>query len=311
MNEIGNYFGLETANFPLDWLNGRVALNSGRNALRYIVQAYNIKKIFVPSYTCIFVWEALKSEGCELIFYHVDKNFMPASEFQQDDFILYNNYFGVCSKQIEILHKKYKNLIIDNTQALYSSQKGLASFFSLRKFFGVPDGGLAWCDKKLNQDFETSVSYHLCTHLLKVYDKGVDSGFINFMKNEIAIDNAPIKEISNLTKTLLKNVNYEKSKQIRLENFKILHEKLGKTNELKLDLTKDDVPVVYPYLVKDETLRKKLTENNTFLISCWPDIEKYLSSDELYLKKYLLPLPLDQRYKKEDMEKILFTLDNL
>ncbi|HSQ98235.1 MAG TPA: hypothetical protein VLL98_06000 [Rickettsiales bacterium] len=305
MNEIGNYFGLETANLSIDWLKDKVGLNSGRNALRYIVRAYQIKKIYVPAYTCAFVWSALEAEKCELIFYHVDKNFMPVSEFGDNDFILYNNYFGVCGKQVKILHKKYKNLIIDNTQALYSLQKGLASFFSLRKFFGVPDGGLAWCDKKLNENFETAVSYHLCTHLLKIYDKGIDAGYINFIKNEVVLDSELIKKMSNLTRILLKNVNYEKAKQIRLNNFKILHEKLATSNELKLDLAKDDVPMIYPYVINNETLRKKMEENKIFLIPCWPDIDKHLSNDELYLKKYLLTLPLDQRYKEEDMKKIL------
>ncbi len=308
MTEISNYFSLETANLPLNWLNDRVALNSGRNALRYIIRAYKVKKIAVPAYTCAFVWDALKTEGCELVFYHVDKSFMPAAEFSEDNFILYNNYFGVCGRQVEVLKRRYKNLIVDNTQALYSSQKGLAAFYSLRKFFGVPDGGLAWCDKRLSEDFEKATSYHLCVHLLKSYDKGCENAYVNFMKNEIAIDNLPIQKISNLTMALLKNVDYEKSRQIRLKNFNVLHEKLAKNNELKLNLIKDDVPMVYPYLIKNDLLREKLMKNKIFLISCWPDIEKFLSADELYLKKYLLPLPLDQRYNENDMNKILEVL---
>lgn len=308
MEEIGGCFGLECADFSVDWLKNKVALNSGRNALRYIVRAYQIKKIYVPTYTCAFVWDSLKDEGCELSFYHVDKNFMPTIEFSEDSFILYNNYFGVCGNQIEVLKQKYKNLIIDNTQAFYSSQKGLAAFYSLRKFFGVPDGGFAWCDKKLNDDFETSVSYQSCIHLLKTYDKGSDASYINFMKNEFTLDNSPIKKISNLTMALLRNIDYDKTRSIRLNNFNILHKKLSKSNELNLSLAADDVPMVYPYLIKDELLREKLIKNKIHLISCWPDIEKFISNDELYLKKYLLPLPLNQRYGEKDMKKILEVL---
>lgn len=305
MEEIGNYFSLETVNMPTNWLDGKIALNSGRNALRYIVRLYKIKKISVPVYTCAFVWEALKAENCEITFYHIDRNLVPIVDFAADDFVLYNNYFGVCEQQVKKLAKKYKNLIIDNTQALYSLQKGRGAFYSLRKFFGVPDGGLAWCDGCLNENFEEAVSYHLCTHLLKTYDMGVDASYMNFMKNEIALDNTPIKKMSNLTKTLLRNFDYKKSRKIRLENFKILHKELKKTNELKIDLAKDDVPMVYPYLIKNELLREKLKENKVCLINCWCDIDKYLSDDEKYLKKYLLPLPMDQRYGKKDMERIL------
>lgn len=304
MFEIGNYFGLESANMPTNWLDGKMALNSGRNALRYIVRLYGIKKIAVPFYTCAFVWDALKAENCEINFYHIDKNFMPIVNFA-DDFVLYNNYFGICGQQVKELAKKYKNLIVDNTQALYSLQKGRGAFYSLRKFFGVPDGGLAWCDGYLNENFEEAMSYHLCTHLLKSYDMGIDASYMNFIKNEIALDNAPIKKMSNLTKILLKNFDYEKSRKIRLENFKVLHKELLNINELKIDLAEDDVPMIYPYLIKNELLREKLKENKIFLINCWPDIDKYLFDEEKYLKKYLLPLPLDQRYGKQDMERIL------
>ena len=308
MKEIGGYFGLECANFSLDWMKNKIALNSGRNALKYIIRAYKIKKIAVPTYTCQFVWDSLKTEGCEIIFYQVDKNLMPTVEFSKDDFVLYNNYFGVSEDRVKTINEKYKNLIIDNTQALYSQQKGLASFYSLRKFFGVPDGGLAWCDKKLNEDFEVATSYQSCIHLLKIYDKGYDSGCINFLKNEISLDSAKIKKMSNLTMTLLKNINYDKIKKIRLDNFNILHKKLANSNELKINLSNNDVPMVYPYLVKNDNIRKKLEENKIHLISCWPDIEKFASADVLYLKKYLLPLPLDQRYNEEDMERTLKAL---
>lgn len=308
MKEIGGYFGLECANFSTDWIENRILLNSGRNALRYIIRAYKIKKIAVPTYTCPFVWDSIKAENCEISFYNVNKNLMPTTEFSSDEFILYNNYFGICGNIIKDLSKKYKNLIIDNTQALYSKQKGLASFYSIRKFFGVPDGGLAWCDKKLNKNFETSTSYQSCIHLLKIYDKGYDSGCVNFLKNEISLDGAEIKKMSNLTMALLKNVDYEKIREIRLNNFNILHEKLAQSNELKINLSSDDVPMVYPYLIKNDDLRKKLEGSKINLISCWPSIEKFISSDELYLKKYLLPLPIDQRYSREDMKKVLKVL---
>ncbi len=308
MEEIGGYFGLECADFSLDWMGDKIALNSGRNALRYIVRAYGIRKIAVPTYTCQFVWDSLKAEGCEMFFYQVDKNLMPIIEFPEDIFVLYNNYFGISEDRVKVLNKKYKKLIVDNTQALYSQQKGLASFYSLRKFFGVPDGGLAWCDKKIEEIFEISTSYQSCIHLLKIYDKGYNSGYINFLKNEISLDNAEIKKISNLTMALLKNINYDKIKKIRLDNFNILHKKLAESNELKIDLSKNDVPMVYPYLIKNDNIRKKLEENKINLISCWPDIEKVASDDVLYLKKYLLPLPIDQRYSIKDMERILKAL---
>lgn len=305
MNEIGNFFELETANLSLEWLNDRILLNSGRNALKYIVKAYNIMEIYVPFYTCRFVWDILKDEGCKVNFYHVNKDFLPIDKFRKSDYILYNNYFGICDKQIDLLKTSYNNLIIDNTQAFYSNQKCLASFFSVRKFFGVPDGGFAWCDKKIEDKLNIASSYHLCIHLLKAYDKGHDNSYINFLKNEVEIDKMPLQIMSNLTKSLLKNINYDNSRKIRLENFQILHNALGDKNELKFNLTENDVPMFYPYLTKNTMLWQKLKGNGIYLISCWPQIDEFLSNDELYLKENLIPLPLDQRYNKSDMQKIL------
>ena len=233
-----DFFALETAEMPTKWIGDRILLNCGRSALRYIVRTYGIKELYVPSYTCQFVWDVLRDEGCKLDFYHIDKNFLPTKTFEKDAYILFNNYFGICDTQVEFLKLKYKNLIIDNTQAFYSNQKGLASFYSLRKFFGVPDGGLAWCDKKLNIELEKSNSYHLCMHLLKAYDKGYDDSRLNFIKNELEIDKMKMEAMSNLTFAMMKNINYLKCKKIRINNFNLFQKYLNDTNELKIELKK-------------------------------------------------------------------------
>ena len=56
MKEIGGYFELERG--PFKPYHDGVYLNSGRNALRYIVRKLGIHKIHVPYYTCPVVFEA-------------------------------------------------------------------------------------------------------------------------------------------------------------------------------------------------------------------------------------------------------------
>ena len=306
MQQIGNFFELEIAKFSTSWLDDKILVNSGRNALRYIVRLYKIKEIFVPAYTCQFVWLVLMEEGCKINFYHIYKNFMPITEFDKNSYIIYNNYFGICDNQINQLKQKYKNLIIDNAQAFYSQQMGLASFYSIRKFFGVPDGGLVFCNVKNKLKLEKSISYNRCIHLLKAYDKGCDASYINFLKNELEIDKLPLQEMSNLTKALLQNINYNKVKKIRLKNFNFLHQVLKNSNELKINLTNGDVPMLYPYLINNsQKLQEKLKSNGIFLTDCWPQIEKYLSKNELYLKQNLILLPIDQRYNVKNMKNII------
>ena len=98
--EIGGFFGLEI-NEKKEFYPDLISLNSGRNALRYIIRAYSIKEIYVPYYTCPVVWDVLEAENCKISFYNIDKNFMPTQEFEQDSYLLYTNYYGVCGNNCE------------------------------------------------------------------------------------------------------------------------------------------------------------------------------------------------------------------
>ena len=120
----------------------------------------------------------------------------------------------------------------------------------------------------------------------------------------------PMQEMSNLTLALLDNINYTKCKNIRLRNFNILNDFLKNSNQLNIELQKDDVPMFYPYLNEDKTIIERL-KNIVYLVECWPQIDKFLSSEELYLKNNLMLLPIDQRYSKKDMNAIINVIEVL
>lgn len=306
MKEIGGYFSLECGH-TASYHKNAVALNSARNALRYVIRTYNITEMYVPIYTCPVVWDSISAENCEIIPYDVDDNFIPIGDISSDAFILYNNYFGICGNNIDILSKKYKNLVIDNAQSFYQPHCGLASIYSPRKFFGLPDGGLVICDKKLNDEFETAVSYDLCSHLLKRIDLGAQAGYIDFQKNDDALINRPVQKMSNLTVTLMGNIDYNSVRQQRLKNFAFLHATLKDKNELNIDLTDDDVPMVYPFKTKDKDLRVKLIQNKIFVAKYWPAEENgcMKSAAAQTLADTITALPIDQRYDESDMQRIL------
>ena len=58
-NEIGGYFQLEL-NKDREYHDKAIALNTGRNALEYILRAKIFKKIYLPFYTCDVLLEPLK-----------------------------------------------------------------------------------------------------------------------------------------------------------------------------------------------------------------------------------------------------------
>ena len=190
--EIGGYFGLEIEQ-KFDNVKNQIALNSARNCLRYVIRAFNIKEIYIPYYTCPVVWQAIQKEHCKIKFYHIDKTFMPDIDLPSEAYIVYTNYFGICSKNVKDLTKKYKNIIVDNSQAFYMPKYGIASFNSIRKFFGVPDGALLYIDKRLNEDFEQDVSFNRCSHLLKRLDIDAQFGYKDFCKDDDSLIDEPIK----------------------------------------------------------------------------------------------------------------------
>lgn len=306
MREIGGYFDLECGHNTL-YHNDAVALNSARNALRYIIRAYNIRAIYAPFYTCPVVWDAIMAENCEIIPYDIDDNFMPMGDIPGDAFVLYNNYFGVCGNNVVTLSKQYQNLIVDNAQAFYTKNRGLASIYSPRKFFGLPDGGFAICDKRLPDAFETSVSYDLCTHLLKRIDMGANAGYPDFQKNDGALIGRPIQNMSNLTTRLMGNIDYDFVRRVRMENFEQLHNALAGKNRIQINMAADDVPMVYPFRTDDRALRSRLIENKIFVAKYWPKEDNGCmdSVPAETMANTIVPLPIDQRYDADDMKRIV------
>jgi hypothetical protein len=306
--EIGGYFELETYGEP-PLRDGGIALNSGRNCLRYIIRAYDIKELYVPYYTCPVVWSAIKEEGCAIRYYEIDEHFLPITAFHKDSYVLYNNWFGTCGEQVQQLASTYPLLIVDNAQSYYSDPCGMASFYSPRKFFGVPDGGVLYCDKQIDAALETDMSFDRVLHLLKRFDMGASAGYEDFKNNDRLISRLPMMGMSALTTAMMQNVNHVRTRKIRNDNYQYLWDRLQDANELELSRS-IDAPMVYPLLVHNAALRENLIEAKVYVAKYWDGIERAAPADSraIYLRDYLLPLPIDQRYTVDDMERIAQTI---
>ena len=304
--EIGGYIEVDFGNKRNNYHPQAEKINSGRNGIRYAIRVYNIKELWVPYYTCPVVWKAIEDEGCKCKFYSINENLMPILHCDPNDYILYTNYFGVCSEQTQILAKKYKNLILDNAQAFYMKPFGISSSYSARKFFGVSDGGYVYCNKKLTETFERDFSYDRFLHLLKRVEVDSNFGYADFIKNDDSLIGENIKQMSNLTSKILENIDYELCKSRRLENYNYLNSKLAKYNQYNASIL-DDIPMYYPFLINNDLLRKKLVDNKIYIPKCWRNMEQKClkNSYELFLQTYMHPLIIDQRYDIEDMKRIV------
>lgn len=293
--EIGGYFELDPggSNTPLP---DGVLLNSGRNALRHIVRMLGIRKIHIPYYVCPVVLTALREEGCEILPYCLDASMMPAEDFSPDDTILYVNYFGVCGKNVDVLAKTYPHLIVDCAQAYFASPKGEASFSSPRKFFGVPDGGIAYGVQAM--DYPRDESSGRMAHLHARKERGARAGYALFRAAEDSLFGAPIRAMSPTTSQLLSKVDAAKAIRQRQRNFACLDAHLH--SSFPVAMAADDVPMVYPFVTQDQTLRQRLIDHGIFVATYWPNLE----ADDSFCNT-ILPLPLDQRYEETDIQNIL------
>ena len=153
MKAIGGYFELEL-NRGVEYHKNAIKLNTGRNCLEYIIKTSGIQKIYIPAYTCNVIMEPIIKLKIKFEFYNIDENLEPIfnKDLSVNEALLYTNYFGIKDKSVKKLARIYKKkLIVDNSQSFFSKPYNiLGTFYSPRKFFGVPDGGYLYCKKKID-----------------------------------------------------------------------------------------------------------------------------------------------------------------
>lgn len=308
MKPIGGYLELELKK-GAPYHTG-LALNTGRNAFEYILRCKKFKKILLPYYICAAVLEPLSKLKIPYVFYHINENLEPINNLShaRDEAILYVNYFSLKNNYISKLAQRYENLIIDNSQAFFCLPvPSIDTFYSARKFFGVPDGAYLYSTTNLEESFKVDYSFNRMAHLVKRIDLGAEQGYKDFLKNEARLSNQPIRLLSKLTSSMLSNVNYDYVKKCRENNFSYLHKHLSGINKLNIDLKNIHGPMVYPFLYEKEGLKEKMIANKIYIATYWPNVLDQCNSSEweYYLAKYLIPLPIDQRYGFQEMNLVL------
>lgn len=308
---VGGYFELELSQGQ-EYHPDAIRLNTGRNAFEYILLAKKYQKVYLPYYTCDVMMEPIQKLNIEVEFYSIDETFLPIFNFEKikfDEVFVYTNYFGICDKLVGVVAAKCKNLIIDNSQAFYSLPlTGVNTFYSPRKFFGLPDGAYLYTNKLMGSKFKKDISYKRCEHLLGRVDTGAEAHFQTYKENSKSLCNQPIREMSNLTQKLLSSIDYNTVADLRRQNFNYLHSKLNKKNKLKFEFDNSAAPMVYPFLIENgAALKKELISNKIFVASYWPNVLDWAKPDsfEHKLAENMIAIPVDQRYNVIDMKIIL------
>lgn len=302
LNERGCYFSL--------FVDDLCKLNNGRMALVASFIDSKVNKVYLPYYNCYVVKDAFENIGSNIEFYYLDNDLLPKIESIEEDAILvYVNYFGITSKEtIDRVINKYKRVIFDNTQAFFSEpiiDSNIYNVYSCRKFFGVSDGSYLIHKGGIKESYPKDYSYQRSEYLFKSLELGTNASYLDNLKSEESLSSNEILEMSKSTDLILNSIDYSISKEARKDNFNTLVEELNSVNELKIDKTNNS-PFVYPLLVKNDELRSRLVKEKIYVSQWWKYLLDIVNKDSLeYIySKYLLPLPIDQRYNEEDMKHI-------
>lgn len=319
MKVIGGFYELLIPEKSFDYHEDAIALSNGRACIRLITKNLNIKKCYVPNYTCDAVYHPFDLEGVPYELYSIRENMEPETfpNLAPDEYFYYINYFGVKSNVVEKLYGIYGNkLIIDNTHDFFKKrQHDCWSFTSARKYFGVPDGAFLYAPKDINSSFERFDKFSLA-HSLERLRGNQEIAFRNYQDYEKSLT-SEINKISLFSEKTLSLVDIKNTTAKRKENFHALNKILENRNKFTLDNILDgDVPFAYPFLPSINFSKESLYGANIFVPTLWADPLKRdaTTAYEKELAENLMPLPIDERYTIDDMkfmaEQIIRVLEN-
>lgn len=310
---IGGYFGLETVQSSEYPHANAYHFQSARAAFAALLQLNRPKLIWVPQYLCDAMLQPIRALGMETAFYSIDEYLGSPDEIVlgQNELLLYVNYFGACSANCERLLSKHNpmQVVLDYSQAFFSPPLDcLATVYSPRKFFGVPDGGLLHTGLPVEMPEADTGSHERCSHLLRRLGGEPEPGYPDYLEAEASLASTEPRHMSVLTRRLLDGIAYEAAANQRRANYAQLHDSLGIINRLSLSTRPNDAPLCYPLLLNGAIgLRKMLLSHRVYIPSYWPEVadRPEVGETELAMLRDCVALPCDHRYGSSEMERLI------
>jgi hypothetical protein len=312
LTAVGGFFELETCGSGRLYHGDAVALCSGRAALRLILGAATPRRVLVPFYICDSALMPFDALGVPYAFYQLSPSLEPvlSAPLSPEEGLVYVNYFGLKAEYVSRLPAATRaTVIVDDTQAFF--QRGYErawSFNSARKFFGVPDGAYAYGPGLAARAPAARLEEVRYDYLVNRLLGRQALAYQQYVEHEQHVP-AEVLGASTLAERLLAGIDYDRARQIRVRNFGVVHERLGRVNRLDIDLDRrgDAVPFCYPLLPDATISRELLWQAQIFVPRLWPEVEHRRGEGfawERDLAARLLPLPIDHRYDAADMNRM-------
>jgi hypothetical protein len=271
------------------------------------------RRILLPFYTCNAVPDSPTAVGVPFAFYPIDERLEPARDLCPGpaELVLYINYFGLKGATARTLADRLgQALIVDDTQAFFErGYSGSWSFNSARKFFGVPDGAYLYAPVTLTP-VQTRNEAPAWDHLISRLTGRQAEAYQLYLANEAAVT-SEVRGMSRGAERLLGGIDYQWVAERRRENYFQYHAALEDLNRLPLPPATAAVPHCYPFLPPRAVDRERLHAQQLFVPTYWPDCMGRSNPGfgwERDLAARLLPLPVDHRYDRDDIARVISIL---
>ncbi len=313
--EYGGFLPLELnpgTEYFAGYENRLCRFNTVKAALDFLIKRLEAEKIYIPYYYCPSTGEAIRKTGINILFYHIDENLTPVDiPDNKGSIVLLVDYFGVCGQRVEKIARSFRKaeVILDRAHAFYEKplmEAHIYNVYSAKKFFGVPDGAYLIGKNVLpNQEIPVE-AYSYTEYLITAYEEGTDAAYAK--KKEVdQMLAANYNCMSKLSLGLLKNVDYNRVREQREDNYKTLFEAFKKVNELVLP--EKCAAYQFPLLLSDagNRIKKVLIADKIFVSTLWSgeDLKEKGNTFEINMMNNAVFLPIDQRYDYEDMKYIV------
>jgi hypothetical protein len=315
----------EGTSSPPRFLSGDdVLFANARSAIAHVVRALRPRQVWVPSYLCKAVLDAIPSPLVR--FYEVTAeleigNLGWLGEIQPHDVVVVIDYFGFTSERrvVQFVKERGARVLEDASQALLTAGVGEdADFavFSPRKFIGVPDGGIL---KQSANDAMPPAGMEqppaewwwkaLASVILRRdFDVGKGSRDWFLLAQEVERE-APVGEfaMSHLSRALLDAAfDYHEIERRRRENYAYLAGRLASV-ALFPTLPTGVVPLGFPIVLEERSrIREALFSDEIYPMVHWP-IDSLVPGafhESHRLSSQILTLPCDQRYGLAEMDRV-------
>lgn len=332
MNQmIGGMFGLPDRTgqpTPPPFIGpSAIELVNARSGLRFLVDRLEPTQVWLPSYICDTVVSSLGPAVDRVRYFEMTGGLTIATgqwieEVRSGDVVVMVAYFGfpIDNDLARRVRQRGAILVIDACQALLTCNLGEESDFYLyspRKFLGVPDGGILVNRRGIELgpiELQPSPTTwwndaHEAVHQRREFD--LHGGSRDWFELSQRVEKEhPVGQyaMSELTTQLLQEAfDYPRIAQRRRENFSFLLHHLDRF-AIYRDLTEGVTPLGFPMAVPNrDDIRQALFDKQIYPPIHWPisDSVPDIYIDSRRLASRIMTLPCDQRYRCDDMRRIV------